>query len=285
MNTSALYHDRTPQLVSPGSRWVIFLAVVVVHALLISLPYLRTLRPAPVKENMFKVKLGSDKPSHDVNVGKPERTRPTGAPPSPHPPAEPKVKIPPKKVAPPAEPKVRIPPKPKVRPKVEPKVEIPPKTSKSASAERSGATTAAQSRSTSRQSSARQTDTRRSGGNNFNNTVPIGSRNAGQRLGKPDHRTPQGGLTEAEEAYYNRLKKLLDFKWVEPSRTHLGDLRPQATIELEISPDGRVLGSKIVKASGNVSMDESVRRLLKVLDRVPPPPNGAMIIHVNMEVK
>ncbi len=294
MNTSALYVDRTPRLISPGSRAVIFLVVIVVHALLVSLPYLRTLRPTPVKENMFKVKLGSDKPSHDVEVGKPERTRPTGVEPATPAPAEPKFTPPKPKPKPKAEPQF-TPPKPKPKPKAEPKF-TPPKPKPSPKPEpkvtppkhtgHSAATKPDTSSSDNRRSSSsRPTGTRRSGGNNFNNTVPIGSRNTGQRLGKPDHRTPQGGLTEEEEAYYNRLKKLLDFKWVEPSRTHLGDLRPRTTIELEISADGRVLSSKIVQASGNASMDESIRRLLKVLDRVPAPPNGALIIHVNMEVK
>ena len=104
-------------------------------------------------------------------------------------------------------------------------------------------------------------------------------------LGKPNHQTPQGGLTEADEAYYNRLKQLLDFKWAQPPDSLLGGQRPQATIELEISADGRVLSARIIRKSGVFSMDESIRLLLKALDRVPRPPNGALIVDVNMEVK
>ena len=292
MNTAALYRDRTPRLISPGSRWMIFLAVVAVHALLVFLPYLKSLRPAPVRENMFKVKLGSDQPSHDVNVGKPERTRPTGVEPAAPekpitPPPEPQIpKTPPKKVTPPPEPQIpKAPPKKTVKPppkRTTRKTVAPPPepTVPTASTKPRNHSTGDR-----RSSTSRQTEEKRRGGNNFNNTVPIGSRNTGQRLGKPDHRTPQGGLTEADEAYNRRLKVVMEDKWIQPPDSLLGGLRPQATIELEISADGRVLSARIIKESGNFSMDESVRRLLKVLDRVPVPPNGALKIHVNLAVK
>ena len=123
------------------------------------------------------------------------------------------------------------------------------------------------------------------GGWNFNPNVKIGTRDRGQVKGPADHKTPQGGLTQEEEAYYASLKKFLDFRWVEPSRTVLGDQRPTAVLELTIAADGRVLGARIVESSGNASMDASVKRLIKVLDRVPVPPNGQLTILVDMEVK
>ncbi|MBQ6352515.1 MAG: energy transducer TonB, partial [Lentisphaeria bacterium] len=49
--------------------------------------------------------------------------------------------------------------------------------------------------------------------------------------------------------------------------------------------DGRVLGAKLSESSGNAMMEASIRRLIKVLDRVPAPPNGQLTILVDMEIK
>ena len=92
-------------------------------------------------------------------------------------------------------------------------------------------------------------------------------------------------MTQEDAAYYAILKRFLGPpKWIAPSRTVLGDLRPTAVLELTIAADGRVLGARIVESSGNVSMDNSVKRLIKVLDRVPAPPHGELTVLVDMEV-
>ena len=276
MITDSLYAERTSGLVSGKCRMVILLTVIGVHVLLISLPWLLSMRQPAAKENMFKVKLGGDTPSVDLNVGKPERTRPTGAEPSSSgkvtPAPEPTVKPPPKKITPAPEPTVKPPPR-KITPAPEPTVK--PSTTKP--------TRGADGRT----SSSRQTDTGRRGGSNFNNTVPIGSRNVGQRYGQPNNGTPQGGWNAEEEAYHRRLKSFVDIKFrsVEPPAVLLGDQRPQVTIELRIAADGRVVGSRIVELSKNSAMDESIRRLLKNLDRVPIPPNGATTILFEIQAK
>ena len=309
MTAYSLYADRTPVLMSNKSRVAILLVVLAVHAVLVPLPWLLSMRRPQVKENMFRVKLGGDTPRTAPHLGPAEQVRSNAGPkssPPPEPPA-PQVKQPPRppveppvpKVKPPPRPPVeppvprvkrlprqtKVPPKPTPRPPVEPpvpRVKQPPRQQPKIKGTR-------QNVKSNQQPSRSRPDTRstgRTGGSTRHTAgVPIGSRDAGQRLGPSNHQTPQGGLTAAEEKYYDQLKKFLDFKWSQPPDSLLGGQRPQATIELEISADGRVLSSKIVKLSGNNSMDESVRRLLKVLDRVPAPPNGAMKIHVNMVVK
>ena len=307
MNTPAFYHDSPPPLISPASRVVIFFAVVAVHVLLISLPWLWNMRQPKVAENRFRVKLGAAEPSHDEKTGEPMRVRP-GLKSSP---SEPPVDIPRPKPKPKPkikEPSVDIPPRPKPKPKPkikEPSVTIPPRSkpklrTKSTTRQVQEPAVDIPTRSTKRTAETKQNsassdkrtatsqtsriNTRRSG-DNTNNTVRIGSENVGQRRGPRDYRTPQGGLTEEVAAYSRRLKLFVEDKWIPPSHTHLGDQRPQATIELEISADGRVLSARIIRKSGVFSMDESIRLLLKALDRVPRPPNGALIVDVNMEVK
>ena len=285
-----------PPLSPPSRRVRIFFFILLAHLLAIGGPlawmWARG-RLNPPKEVAFKVKLGDVTPSHAPVVGEPERLRPNAGKSSP--PPEPEVKLPPKPKPRPVEPKVKLPPKPKPKPKpAEPKVKIPPKPKNKPAEPRVNVPKRTKPAVKPRSTAVRRPTTeaeaqsqvyRPAGGNNFNRNVKIGTRDAGQKKGPADNKTPQGGLTKDEEAYYASLKKFLDVKWVEPSRTHLGDLRPKATLELEISADGRVLNARIVEASGNVSMDESIRRLIKVLDRVPTPPDGALKILVQMEVK
>ena len=105
--------------------------------------------------------------------------------------------------------------------------------------------------------------------------MPIGNRDAAQIYGKKaDHGTPQGGLTADEQAYQQKLGMFLKTKWSQPSKTLLGDTLPSTTIEISIAADGRMLSAKIIKSSGNRVMDESVKRMISILDRLPAPING-----------
>lgn len=291
---------RIPPLSSPFRRAWIFVGILLAHLLVVGGPlawWWLMGRLNPPKEIAFKVKLGDLTPSHAPVVGEPERLRPGVQVPAPAPaPPEPVVKPIPRPrpkprpqaaepvVKPKPRPKTKVTPRPKPRPRaVEPVVSPRPRSS-AQNKPRTQTRPTRQQRASSVEEAQSQVY-RPAGGDNFNRNVKIGSRDAGQVKGPADHKTPQGGLTKDEEAYYTNLKKFLDVKWVEPSRTHLGDLRPKATLELEIAADGRVLNARIVQASGNTPMDESVRRLIKVLDRVPTPPGGALKILVQMEVK
>ena len=287
-----------PSLSSPARRGWILLNILALHILVIGGPWFWMWahgKLVPPKENRFKVKLGELTPSHAPEVGPPERTRPTAAPPAPATPAPPEPAIQPPKKAKPAPPEPKITrPKPKAVPQPkEPKVGRPKQKAapqpKEPKITRSTAKTTGKSKNQSQRQSQHKNPQDQvyqpPGGWNFNPNVKIGTHDRGQVKGPADHKTPQGGLTQEEAAYYAALKKFLDFRWVEPSRTVLGDLRPTAVLELTIAADGRVLGARIVESSGNVSMDASVRRLIKVLDRVPVPPNGQLTILVDMEVK
>ena len=299
MNTVALYRDHAPKLVSPDRRAVIVIAVVVVHALLISLLSPENLRPSPIRasaseEKAFKVRVETEKcppvdvveqtvsaPQPEPTVEIPTKTitpppEQTAPPKKRVPQIEPTVNFPPKKVVPQIEPTFPITPPKTIARQPEPDIEIPTKkiTPPPAPVVTTIPTKVRSSAATNhrtpphdvrRHRASPQAGTRNFYGNNFP--------------------TQQGALTEADEAYHRKLRNILDFKWKEPPDSLLNGRRPQTTIELEISADGRVVGASVVKESGNGPMDESIRRLLKTLDRLPPPPRGAMKIHVNMAVK
>jgi len=289
-----------PGLSSPMRRMWILFSILILHFAIIGGPLFWNWahgKLSPPKENRFKVKLGEITPSHAPEVGPPERTRPRPTPPAAAPaPAEPKIAPRPKpKPKPrPAEPKIvpRPKPKPKSRPKprpAEPKIAPRPRPVEPKVVPRpvrdANSRSAAQNRRQNRRQNIEDQVYQAPGGNNFNPNVRIGSRDTGQVRGPADHKTPQGGLTQADEAYYNNLKRFLDFRWVEPPRSLLGGQRPTAVLELTIAADGRVLGAKLSESSGNAMMEASIRRLIKVLDRVPAPPNGQLTILVDMEIK
>ncbi len=295
MNTFTLYRDHAPKLVSPDRRAAIVIAVVVVHALLISLLYPKNLhtnqvKAKPSKENTLKVNICSEKPA--PKIAKQTPTEPTVEIPTKkltHQPEPTVTTIPTKKLTPPPEPTVptkkfahqpepviKIPTK-KLTHRLAPTVPTTPPKKLTPLSEPTAPTIPTKGRSTAaanhrtpspdvpRHRTSQQAGTRKFYGNNFP--------------------TQQGALTEADEAYHRKLRDILDFRWKEPPDSLLNGRRPQTTIELEIAADGRVVGAGVVKESGIGPMDESIRRLLKSLDRLPPPPRGAMKIHVNMAIK
>ena len=269
--------------------WKICAGVFIIHTILLGVPLLWAALDAffrPPKVNVFRVKIGPKELSHAPLVGPPERTRPGGGAPAP---AEPKVTVPrpkpkPKKAKPkkaPKEPKVAVPkpsPRPRPRPVKEPKVVVPRQTASSSAA-----------RNKPRRSDPppKQDDgiyhppqgrgDTAIGGRNFNPNVPLGTRNRGQEKGKEDHRTPGGGLSEEMEAYNRRAGMYLKNVWMQPPKSLLGNQLPAVTIELEIAPDGRVTGKRILKTSGIAAMDDSARGLLRQLDRMPAPPKATVV--------
>ncbi|MCQ2378431.1 MAG: TonB C-terminal domain-containing protein [Victivallaceae bacterium] len=104
-------------------------------------------------------------------------------------------------------------------------------------------------------------------------------------MGKQDNRTPGGGATEEDEVFGKKLGTYLEHRWTQPPRIKLGDTLPVTLIELEIAPDGRVTGKRIVTPSGNAAMDASVQAMLDQLDRVPSPPRGKTVLQISMQTK
>lgn len=72
--------------------------------------------------------------------------------------------------------------------------------------------------------------------------------------------------------YGSYLKKLYETTWVPPQAAR--DDEPVVQVEVTISREGRVLSGKIIKKSGNVSLDRSVQSTLDRISRVKPLPEG-----------
>lgn len=275
-------------------RWTIRAAVLLLHVLCIGIPLLwETLDSffRPPKVNAFRVKIGPRELSTSPVVGPPERSRPgAGVPAEPAVPALPE----PKPVLP-KEPKVTIPARPKKKPvKKKPvkKKTVKKKPVKKKTVKKKQAVNKNPVKKTAeREAVRRQTQpvrkrtgktSRFSGGKNFNPTVPLGTRDRGQQKGKQDNRTPGGGLTEAEEAFNRRAGMYLKNIWTQPPKSLLGSQLPSVTIELSIASDGRVIGKRITRPSGNPAMDQSVENLLARLDRMPNPPRALKVEFILM---
>lgn len=305
-----------PRRTPGGHRGKIFTHVLVIHLLILFGPigYLAFENwRNPPEENAFRVKIGGRELSHDWEVGPPERR-----PPSPNPGAaapepaapEPEVPEPAPRVAEPAAPKIASPPRikepaaPKVkrtaRQQAKPKTKPKPKTRPKSSAKQSSRSTAKPKSSSRSRTSTRPRNVEEAqrqvyrpgnsgkigGGSNYNSAVPIGSRDVGQAYGKPDHRTPGGGAKDEFDMRYGiRLGNYLKYRWIQPPRSLLGDRLPEVLIQLSIAADGRVTDARVLKPSGVKAMDESIKRLLANLDRVPTPPNGKVTFQLVMRTE
>ena len=216
----------------------------------------------------FRVKLGGHEPSHAPEAGMPERLRPSPAPPAPQP-APPKPEpVPPKPQTKPKPKPVKAKPKPLTKPKPKP-VKAKPKP-KPVKAKPKPQEVFHDNRWDNFDPAK---PAPQSGGRNFNRNVPIGSRDRGQKIGKPDHRTPAGGATADEEKYGHELVNFIKDKWNRPPGI-LVDETAAVAIELTIAADGRVTAKRIIKPSPNPAVNKSAEELLKNLSIVPRPPNG-----------
>lgn len=298
-------------LTSHKLRISIRLYVVAIHCVLIFGPlgYLLFYSWLSPQESAFKVKLMGPLSTGEV-VGPPSRLRPSDnpgppppapeppapEPPAPEPPApEPPAPEPPRPTPPPvprqtAKPKPKQPPVPKqtAKPKPTSSKPTPPKHTAQKPAPAKPAPPAPRKLTAEEQVAlARKAATKYGdgGGSNTNIAVPIGNADRAQAYGKQNNGTPGGGAKGEDEAYWTRLGDYVKMRWTQPPGSLLGETRPTVTIELEIAADGRVTGSRIVHRSGNHSMDDSVQRLLAILDRVPAPSNGATSIQIQLETK
>ena len=111
------------------------------------------------------------------------------------------------------------------------------------------------------------------GGSNTNIAVPIGSRDRGQAPGKVDGRTPAGGASENEEKYWGRLGEYFRERWQVPAGIFVTS-ETAVTIEVRWDSRGKVVSKRIIKASPNPAVTQSVKNMLDHLDYVPTPPNG-----------
>ena len=121
-------------------------------------------------------------------------------------------------------------------------------------------------------------DKRYTGGTNFNKNVKIGKRDAGQKKGEVDGRTPAGGADKTSEkeweAFSATLSGIIEDKWDEPPGVLINE-QTAAVIAIRVDRNGRVIGKKVVKASPNPAVTASARALLAKLNTLPRPPGNS----------
>lgn len=81
---------------------------------------------------------------------------------------------------------------------------------------------------------------------------------------------------EADDVYGTAITRHLQQRWQQPSRHTVPDSVSAPTVRLVIQEDGTVTDASIIRGSGNSRLDNSVRRLLSRLDKLPPPSRYGM---------
>ena len=280
-----------------GRRAATFLVVALLHAGMIFGPLwmLDLFEKRTPEKNMFRVKIGGAELSKGPVVGMAERTPPRPpAPPEPVVPSAPPKKIPTEprvpvrrtKTLPKPRPEPKVPvkkksvkPKKTVKPRPEPKVPVkkksvkPKKTVKPRPVRRNP-----------------QDDVYRDPAPvNLTPRVPVGRNNRAQQYApKADNKAPGGGrkVDEAEWARYGKnVERYIYSRWTEPPRSLLGDDFPETVIEITVESSGKVSRAKIVRASGNRSMESSVEHLLTGLDLLPRPPEGRITFRITLKTR
>ncbi len=69
-------------------------------------------------------------------------------------------------------------------------------------------------------------------------------------------------------SYYSKVTPILKGRWRQPNLNQ----RLSVTVQITVSKSGRILSKKIVRSSGNSTMDASIRSLLSGLTYLPPLP-------------
>ena len=86
----------------------------------------------------------------------------------------------------------------------------------------------------------------------------------------------EGGGTNASEFgwYGNMLHDRFYSAWIQPTTTVATGAKISTMVKVRIEKDGRVSKFEIIKPSGNVVVNESVRVVAKQVTQVDPPPTG-----------
>lgn len=289
-------------------RAVTWFFVVMIHAGLVLGPlwFFDLFEKRKPKQEMFRVKIGGKELSKGPMVGMPERVPPRPpAPPEPEvpfsppkpPPAEPRIPVvkpkpkPPKpkavkkakpktvkKAVPKAKPKavkkkVKPAPKKTVKPRPEPRVPVKKKTVKKKVVRRDPMDDVYKDPNPP----------------NLNPRVPVGTANRAQKYApKPDNRPPGGGRKTDEAAlvrYGKNVERYIYSRWTEPPRSLLGGTFPETVIEVTIEASGKVSAARVVRSSGNRSMEASVQALLAGLDLLPRPPEGSITFRITLKTR
>ena len=298
--------------IKPARKTILFLLIVAGHLLAVFGPagcLMIQAKNAEKEEIPFKVKLGGFEPSHAPIVGPPERLRPTGQERNIPPPAPPEpVPAPPKPAIPKPDPAVEEARRKKAAEDARRKKAAEEARKKRAAEEarrkkaaeearrkkaaeearRKKAAEEARRKKAAEEARRRQQQVHHdsrwdnwdpnkpasNGGSNTNANVPIGTRDAGQRRGAVDSRTPAGGATADEQAYWAKVRSFFMDKWKPPAGIFV-DETTQVQVTVEVNASGRVTRKWISKRSPNAAVNASAEALLKNLSVIPKPPNGA----------
>ena len=295
------------ELEAPAVRWGTLVVILVLHALIIGGTVFwgggcsSTDKP---KEKQYKVKLSGSPPPPPPEPQvtpppKPQPPEPVVSPPQPTPqppepqvtpppkpqPAEPVVKHRPKKPQP-KEPKVKNRPK-KPQPK-EPKVKNRPRKPQPPEPQVRNRKNR-QNRSSTHKPQNTKAKQKNSGvyqpannGQKFDPKKKYGPPNSrGSNPNAPPSKQPGPGDDPAKnQKWYEKVSGDVYNCWTPPEGVFWKGAPPQATVELYVAADGRVLSSRLVTPSGNARMDATIRQMLSALNRVTPPPDGEQKIRV-----
>lgn len=111
--------------------------------------------------------------------------------------------------------------------------------------------------------------------NNRNRNRNANSNRQNERRGsnnQPGHNAPGG--QRGSSGYDKIVSAQIHRMWVTPDRQRLGGREPEVTLKIVIAPNGRVTSKQIIRSSGVLAMDQSIRELLNALQFVKPPPDG-----------
>jgi len=84
-----------------------------------------------------------------------------------------------------------------------------------------------------------------------------------------------GAGNESQFGWYgSMLHDRFYSEWVQPTSAATADARNSVLVKLRIEKDGRVSSFEVVRPSGNLELDESVKALANRVSRVEPLPDG-----------
>jgi TonB family protein len=102
------------------------------------------------------------------------------------------------------------------------------------------------------------------------------SQSGSGKAGSTDKNSSAGGGSSASEFgwYGNMLHDRFYRAWIQPTTNIATGTKISTLVKLRIEKDGRVSKFEIIKPSGNIAADESVRVVAKQVTQVDPPPTG-----------
>ena len=96
---------------------------------------------------------------------------------------------------------------------------------------------------------------------------------------------PDGFLNELTNSYHSGVISDMLRSYSIANDCGVGDELPETVIEITIQANGKVSAARVVRSSGNRSMEASVQALLSHLDLLPRPPEGSITFRVTLKTR